>query len=228
MKVVDILKHKSESLTRHNFEIVDKMSPALKDYWHEFISKAQAHQLFPWIKEFYSKPAVNEELHPAEPKKVEMSAEAQAVFDELSANLGEVYHTGEWLEVSQEMINSFGEVTQDNQWIHTDPERAEAESPFKTTIAHGFLTLALLPKLTDSVNPDNPQFPTAKAVVNMGLNKVRFPYPVKSGSRVRTQSSVISVEAVSKGLEIVREIKVNIEGVRRPACIAESVIRVQF
>jgi acyl dehydratase len=228
MKVVDILKHKSESLSRHNFDILDKMSPSLKEYWHEFISKAQAHQLFPWIKEFDAKPAVNEELPVEESSHIEMSPKAQALYDELHANLGEVYHVGEWLNVDQQMINQFGTVTQDNQWIHTDPDRAEAESPFKTTIAHGFLTLALLPKLTDSVNPDNPQFPTAKVVVNMGLNKVRFPYPVKSGSRVRSESSVVSVEPVSKGLEIVREITVKIEGVRRPACVAESVIRVTF
>jgi acyl dehydratase len=228
MKVVDILKHKRESLTRHNFEILDKMSPALKEYWHDFISKAQAHQLFPWIKEFDSKPAVNEELPVEEVAQIEMSAQAQSVYDELQANLGEVYHVGEWLDVDQAMIDQFGVVTHDNQWIHTNPERAEQESPFKTTIAHGFLTLALLPKLTDSVNPDNPQFPTAKVVVNMGLNKVRFPYPVKSGSRVRAESSVVSVEPVKKGLEIVRQITVKIDGVRRPACIAESVIRVQF
>ncbi|TON48240.1 protein dehydratase, partial [Vibrio parahaemolyticus] len=116
--------------------------------------------------------------------------------------MGEVIHTGDWVHVSQERINQFGAVTEDMQWIHTDPERASVESPFKTTIAHGFLTLALLPKLTDSVDADKPLFPTAKLVVNLGLNQVRFPYPVKAGNNVRAVSTLTKVTPIKKGLEI--------------------------
>ncbi len=114
------------------------------------------------------------------------------------------------------------------QWIHTDPERAEQESPFKTTIAHGFLTLSLLPKLTDSVDPDSAMFPTAKMVVNIGLNQVRFPYPVKANNQVRAVSTLTKVTPIRKGLEIEREIKVEIDGVRRPGCVAVSVIQLHF
>ena len=114
------------------------------------------------------------------------------------------------------------------QWIHTDPERAATESPFKTTIAHGFLTLALLPKLTDSVDPSIATYPTAKMVVNVGLNQVRFLYPVKVGNRVRAKSTLIKVTPVRKGLEVEREIKVEIEGIRRPACVVISVTQLHF
>ena len=130
--------------------------------------------------------------------------------------------------MSQERINQFGQVTEDMQWIHTDPERAESESPFKTTIAHGFLTLAMLPKLTDSVDPDHSLFPTAKMVVNIGLNQVRFPYPVKADSRVRAVSRLSKITPIRKGLEIEREIKVEIEGVRRPGAVVVSVIQLHF
>ncbi|MCG6418596.1 MaoC family dehydratase, partial [Vibrio fluvialis] len=140
----------------------------------------------------------------------------------------QVIHVGDWIHVDQERINQFGLVTEDMQWIHTDPERAAVESPFKTTIAHGFLTLALLPKLTDSVNPDNNLFPTAKMVVNIGLNQVRFPYPVKSGNNLRASSTLTKVTPIKKGLEIEREIKVEIEGVRRPAAVVVSVIQLHF
>ncbi len=228
MKVVDMLKHKGESFTRHNLELVDKKLPLIKDYWHELLKKAHTQSL---LQRFVHMPsAINEDETVVVEEQIVMHPEAKLLYDELHTTLGEVYHVGEWLEVSQERINAFADVTEDHQWIHTDPVRAEVESPFKTTIAHGFLTLALLPVLTDSVNPDTPQFPTAKVVVNMGLNKVLFPYPLKSGNRVRASSAVISIKVASKGaaLDIVREIKVEIEGVRRPACVVESVIRLKF
>jgi acyl dehydratase len=130
--------------------------------------------------------------------------------------------------MDQERINNFGAVTEDPQWIHTDPERAAAESPFKTTIAHGFLTLSMLSKMTDNVGNDNLLFPTAKMTVNYGLNKVRFPYPVKAGKRIRSRSTLLSVTPIKRGLEIETEVKVEIEKCRRPGCVAVSVIRLYF
>ncbi|USD68030.1 MaoC family dehydratase [Vibrio sp. SCSIO 43136] len=221
MKVVDILKHKSESLAKkHQIEFRDLMSPALREYWSDFVSKAQAQQIFPWINDLH-KPAVNETQEPV----IQLSQEAQALYLELSQKLGEEIHVGDWATVDQARIDSFGAVTEDMQWIHTDPERASHESPFKTTVAHGFLTLSMLPKLTDSVDPEKPQFPTAKMTVNIGLNEVRFPYPVKAGNNIRARSKLLKVTPVKKGLEIEREIKVEIDGVRRPGLIAVSVIR---
>ncbi|EKO3495323.1 MaoC family dehydratase [Vibrio fluvialis] len=223
MKVADLFKHRAENLVKHA-EFKQWVSPAMREYWDEFLGKANNRQLFSWVKEFHQ-PA-NEDVQMPEP--IVLKPEAQAVYDELMPNIGEVIHTGDWILVDQDRINQFGAVTEDMQWIHTNPEKAEAESPFKTTIAHGFLTLALLPKLTDSVDADNSLFPTAKLVVNIGLNSVRFPYPVKSGSRVRAVSTLSKVTPIKKGLEIEREIKVEIEGVRRPGCVVVSVIQLHF
>lgn len=190
----------------------------------ELLDKTNSRQLFSWVKDFHQ-PA-NEDVPVVEP--IVLKPEAQAVYNQLESKLGEVIHTGDWLLVDQNRINQFGAITEDMQWIHTDPERAQAESPFKTTIAHGFLTLALLPKLTDSVDEDKLLFPTAKMMVNIGLNSVRFPYPIKVDSRVRAVSTLSKVTPIKKGLEIEREIKVEIEGVRRPGCVVTSVIQLHF
>ncbi|AIW15883.1 MaoC family dehydratase [Vibrio tubiashii] len=229
MKVADLFKHRGETITKQHSEFMQWMTPTVKEYWGEIVNKAHNRHLFTRLRDFQA-PAVNDGVQPLvqQPKPIELKPEAQKLYLELQAKLGEVIHTGEWLDVSQERINQFGQVTEDMQWIHTDPERAEAESPFKTTIAHGFLTLALLPKLTDSVDPDNNLFPTAKMVVNIGLNQVRFPYPVKADNKVRAVSTLSKVTPIRKGLEIEREIKVEIEGVRRPGAVVTSVIQLHF
>ncbi|QJY39469.1 MaoC family dehydratase [Vibrio europaeus] len=229
MKVADLFKHRGETITKQHSEFMQWMTPTVKEYWGEIVNKAHNRHLFTRLRDFQA-PAVNDEVQPLvqQPKPIELKPEAQKLYLELQAKLGEVIHTGEWLDISQERINQFGQVTADMQWIHTDPERAEAESPFKTTIAHGFLTLALLPKLTDSVDPDNNLFPTAKMVVNIGLNQVRFPYPVKTDNKVRAVSTLSKVTPIRKGLEVEREIKVEIEGVRRPGAVVTSVIQLHF
>ena len=223
MKVADIFKHHAENLVKHN-ELKQLMSPTVREYWGELLEKTNSRQLFSWVKEFHQ-PA-NEDVPVVEP--IVLKPEAQAVYDELELKIGEVIHTGDWMLVDQNRINQFGAVTEDMQWIHTDPEKAQAESPFKTTVAHGFLTLALLPRLTDSVDEDKLLFPTAKMVVNIGLNSVRFPYPIKVNSKIRAVSTLSKVTPVRRGLEIEREIKVEIEGVRRPGCIVTSVIQLRF
>ncbi len=228
MKVTDLFKQRNELNSRHHSELMQWMSPAVRQYWDEFLNKANRRELFDKLRGFQL-PAVNEDtVREVKPEPIALSSEAQKVYQTLQMQLGEVIHTGDWMMVDQERINQFGQVTEDMQWIHTDPERAEQESPFKTTIAHGFLTLALLPKLTDSVNPDNALFPTAKMVVNIGLNQVRFPYPVKAGSRVRAVSTLAKVTPIKKGLEVEREIRVEIEGIRRPAAVVVSVIQLHF
>ncbi|WP_428459816.1 MaoC family dehydratase [Photobacterium makurazakiensis] len=240
MKVVDFLMQKRDGLSLHSFELKDLLSPSLREHWLDFVNKANKSQLGLLIAE--KKSASNDDIaeistveHPSPkaesaPKEmtIVMKPEAETLYHELTATLGEVIHTGQWLAVDQDRINSFAAVTGDHQWIHTDPERAAAESPFKTTIAHGFLTLSLLSVLTDSVDPEKQKFPTAKMMVNMGLNQVRFPYPVKAGNRVRATTKIESVTPIKRGLEIVQVLTVEIEGVRRPGCVAESVIRLHF
>ncbi len=226
MKVVDILKHKRESLTRHHSGIKDRMSPVIKDYWSGLVNSASP--IVHWMRDHALIPAVNEEVRPTEQESFELCDKAQQVYSELHQKLDEEIHVGDWITISQDRINTFGEVTEDTQWIHTDPERAAKESPFKTTIAHGFLTLSMLSKMTDSVDPEKSLFPAARMVVNVGLNQVRFPYPVKANDKIRTRSKLIKVTPIKKGLEVEREIKVEIDGVRRPGCVVISVVRLYF
>jgi acyl dehydratase len=227
MNVVDLIKQRREVFSKQHDVLMQRMSPAVKEYWEELLTKTNNFHLFTWIKDF-NHPAGNEDHLNDAPPPVILKAEAQALYERLQLQIGEVIHIGDWLTVDQHRINHFGEVTEDSQWIHTDPERARIESPYKSTIAHGFLTLALLPRLTDSVDAESSLFPTAKMVVNIGLNQVRFPYPIKAGDRVRAKSSLVSVTPVKKGLEVVREIRVEIDGVRRPGCVVESVIQLHF
>ncbi|MDE1315711.1 MaoC family dehydratase [Vibrio aestuarianus] len=225
MKVENLFKHCGDSMSKYQSEFMHWVSPTVREYWGEFLHRTNSRQLFSWVRDFHQ-PAVNEDIPVAEP--IQLKPEAQTLYNQLQAQIGDVIHIGDWMTVDQQRINQFGQVTEDMQWIHTDPEKAEVDSPFKTTIAHGFLTLSLLPKLTDSVDPSKLMFPTAKMVVNVGLNQVRFPYPVKSGNRVRAVSTLLKVTPIKKGLEIEREIKIEIDGVRRPGCVVTSVIQLHF
>ncbi|WAF75784.1 MaoC family dehydratase [Aeromonas dhakensis] len=239
MKVVDFLKRKREILAQHPFELKDWLSPAIRDYWREFQQKAHLHPLLGRVLDLQgdsqsmlqqqgAAQAVNGQPVPPQESIIELDGEAATLFATLQARIGEEIHVGEWLHVSQQMIDQFAAVTGDHQWIHTNPERAAAESPFKTTIAHGFLTLALLPQLTGSVDEANPEFPTARMVVNFGLDQVRFPYPIKVDSNIRARTKLARVTPIKGGLELLKEIKVEIEGVRRPGCVIESVTRLYF
>lgn len=136
-------------------------------------------------------------------------------------------HVGPWLKIDQERINRFAEVTGDLQWIHIDPERAANESPYGSTIAHGYLTLSLLPFLTQSNHPDffQKNYPGMKYRVNYGLNRVRFPAPVKVGARLRSRTRIRDVETVSNGVQICYLMTVEIDGEDKPACSAEFLAR---
>ncbi|OBJ21078.1 MaoC family dehydratase [Mycobacterium colombiense] len=140
---------------------------------------------------------------------------------ELAAAAGETLGHSEWVTISQEDVNLFADATGDHQWIHVDPERAAA-GPFGKTIAHGFMTLALLPRLQHQIYTVN----GIKLAINYGLNKVRFPAPVPVGSQVRAQSSLVSVDDVGNGaVQATISTTVEIDGSAKPACVAESVVR---
>ena len=126
--------------------------------------------------------------------------------------------------MTQEDINTFAGLTGDHQWIHVDVERAERESPFGTTIAHGNLTLSLIDGMREGLLPS----PEGVIGVNYGWNRVRFPAPVPSGSRVRARAEVTSVEDVGKGWwQVVQRFTVELEGSEKPVCVADSVGRVR-
>jgi acyl dehydratase len=144
--------------------------------------------------------------------------------DELQTLVGQELGVGPWLEVTQERINAFADVTEDHQFIHVDPERA-AKTPFGTTVAHGFLTLSLLPALggdREGIKVDlHP-----KMVVNYGLNRVRFVSPVKVGSKIRLRTTLQAVDEVSPGIYQLTNLQtIEIEGGERPALVAESLSR---
>jgi len=143
------------------------------------------------------------------------------------AKVGTEVHLGEWLTVDQKRIDAFASATGDRQWIHTDPERAAVESPYGATVAHGFLTLSLLPLLTESNAPGmfERNYPGMRLRVNYGLDRVRFPAPVICGARVRARTMVAGVEVVSGGVQIACRITVEIEGGDKPACVAEQLFR---
>lgn len=151
----------------------------------------------------------------------------QALIDFMRPQLGQEIHVGPWLTITQERIDRFAEVTGDLQWIHTDPERAAKDSPYGATIAHGFLTLSLLPYLTESNHPDffAKNYPGMKYRVNYGTNKVRFPAPVRVGARLRAHTVLVSAEPVGEMVQVIYQITVEIEGEGKPACVAEFVAR---
>ncbi len=140
---------------------------------------------------------------------------------ELAGCVGEEIAVSDWVEVSQARIDAFAQATGDRQWIHVDPERA-AKGPFGTTIAHGYLTLSLLPMFADSAI----ELRGVRMSVNYGLNRVRFPAPVPAGSRLRARFRIISVEDIGGGgLQITTEATIEREGGDKPVCIAETVAR---
>jgi len=153
---------------------------------------------------------------------------AAATYRTLKNKLGKETFLGEWYLIDQDCINQFAKATGDNQWIHTDSERAKVNSPFKSTIANGFLTLALIPKLTETIDPEKTPYPEAKMVVMYGLNKVRYLYPIKSGSRVRARIHLLGLTPLKHSIEVVNKVSIEVENRSRPACIAETVLRLRF
>ncbi|MFG2711481.1 MaoC family dehydratase [Streptomyces goshikiensis] len=143
--------------------------------------------------------------------------------DELSAGVGEPLGPSGWLEVDQKRIDLFADATGDHQWIHVDPERAAA-GPFGSTIAHGYLTLSLLPSLV----PQIMRVEGMKMGINYGVNKVRFPAPVPVGSRLRATAVITEVTEAGGGVQVSATVTVECEGAGKPVCVAESVSRYYF
>lgn len=139
---------------------------------------------------------------------------------DLAALAGQDIGTSDWLLIDQARVNLFAEATGDHQWIHTDPVRAES-GPFGAPIAHGFLTLSLLPLLFESAFA----IADVRMGVNYGLNRVRFVSPVRVGSRVRGRFKLVSFEPLEGGAQLTVEATIELDGSARPACVAETVSR---
>lgn len=145
--------------------------------------------------------------------------------DALQSWIGQEIGTSEWITIDQERINLFADATDDHQWIHVDVERAERESPFGAPVAHGFLTLSLLPRLTREIM----QIEGVATKVNYGLDKVRFVAAVTAGSRLRARQTLNSVERHGEGRYMLRNtVTIEIKDSDKPACIAESLSLIIF
>ena len=142
-------------------------------------------------------------------------------FSELKGLEGKELGSSAWHEVKQEDVNKFADVTHDHQWIHIDQTRAQKESPYGTTIAHGYFTLSLLPYLCAQIWKAT----DVKMGVNYGLNKLRFPAPVPVGKRVRAHSKLDKVDDVKGGVQIQQTVTIEVEGGDKPVCVAESLSR---
>lgn len=145
-------------------------------------------------------------------------------LEELKGFVGKRLGSSDWFDITQERVNAFAEATGDRQWIHCDPARAATESPYGTTIAHGFFTLSLCIQLADT----SFHIGGVTMIVNYGLNRVRFPMPVKVGSRLRMNSDLLELKPAAQGVQAIFKHSFEVEGVPRPACVMESVLRLFF
>ena len=145
--------------------------------------------------------------------------------EELKALIGQEVAASDWIEVAQARIDQFAEVTEDRQWIHIDVERARTRSPFKNTIAHGFLTLSLLSHLASQSLKVEGDF---KMGINYGLNRLRFPSPVPAGSMIRARFTLQSVEDVTGGVQITWAVTVEVQGAAKPSLVAEWLVRYYY
>ena len=151
----------------------------------------------------------------------------EATLAGLTPKIGAVLHVSPWTAITQERIDRFAQATGDHQWIHVDPERARAQSPFGATIAHGYLVLALYPELRGRTGPDTQPFPGVTRTINYGLNRARFPSPVRAGDRVRGRFELVGAAERNGALQVVERFTVELESGDKPACVAE-IVRLLF
>jgi acyl dehydratase len=152
-----------------------------------------------------------------------MATNAEKALEVLKKHFGQEEGVSEWLLIDQDRINAFAKVTIDDQYIHTDPEKAAKSSPYKTTIAHGFLTLSMLTYLISSIPPVDPEGEKKIATrINYGFDKIRFVNPVKVNARIRARRKLISAELKDpNSMQLRQELTVEIEGESKPALIVD-------
>lgn len=159
-----------------------------------------------------------------------MATKAEQALEIYKQHEGKEEGTGAWHTVDQEQINKFADATLDHQFIHVDPERAAQHSPFGTTIAHGYLTLSLIPYLTASISPLDPKSREGVVMgINYGLDKVRFPAPVKVDSKVRARQVLASADLKDPNtIQLKYQVTVEVDGQDKPGCVAEVLVRLIY
>jgi acyl dehydratase len=145
-------------------------------------------------------------------------------IENAQALVGRELGVSDWFLIDQQRVNDFADATGDHQWIHVDVERAKTQSPFGGPIAHGFLTLSLVPALSK----DNFRLENAKLAINYGLNKVRFMTPVLVGSRIRVRSELAGATAKGDAVDLIVKHTIEIDGVAKPAAVAEMIVRAVY
>ena len=151
----------------------------------------------------------------------------EAALAEFTPKIGAVLHVSPWTTITQERIDRFADATGDHQWIHVNPERAKAESPFGATIAHGYLVLSLYPGLRGQAGRNVPPFPGVTRTINYGLNRLRFPSPVRAGARLRGRFELVGAAERDGALQLIERFTAELESGGKPACVAE-VVRLLF
>lgn len=155
---------------------------------------------------------------------------ASAALEHWKKRVGTEEGVGEWFTVDQSRINNFADATLDHQFIHIDPEKAAKLSPYKVTIAHGFLTLSLIPYLGGKIPPAEPAaYQGVVMGINYGLDKVRFPSPVKVGARIRARRALAEAESIGRAtIQLKQVVTIEVEGESKPACVAETLTRLVY
>jgi acyl dehydratase len=159
-----------------------------------------------------------------------MASKAEAAIERMRARVGKEEGVGQWHQVTQQQINLFADATLDHQFIHVDPEKSAQLSPYKVTIAHGFLTLSLIPHLGGTIPmPDPAEYDGVIMGINYGLERVRFPTPVKVNARVRARRELLAAELKGdNSIQLTHRVTVEIEGEDKPGCVADTLSRLIY
>lgn len=223
MNVFEFIKEKRSDLRENTEQYRAILEPKFRSWSDRLNDKITNTLNNPWITNFID---LDSSILFNQKQKIE-NENIKKPYDAIYEKLGEEIFVGDWESIDQQRINNFADITGDKQWIHINPEKAKSDSPFKSTIAHGFLTLAMIPRLTDGLQKKK-LYSGARMVVNYGLNQVRFPYPVKSGARIRGRVKLLSAIPMRKSIEVVNEISIEVEGKKRFGCVAETVLRLYY
>lgn len=223
MDVFEFIKEKKTEVKQNTEQYRAILEPKLRLLSNQINSKITNNLNNPWISNLI--PFDGSSLFS---KKYKIDNEKiKNAYHKINERIGEEIFIGDWELIDQNRINTFAEVTGDKQWIHINTEKAKKESPFKSTIAHGFLTLSMIPRLTENLQQKK-LYSDSKLIVNYGLNQVRFPFPVKSNSKIRGRVKLISAIPLKKSIEVVNEISIEMEGKKRFGCVAETVLRLYY
>lgn len=209
MKIIEQLRERKIPLVKIRIDLREFFSLQWRELFEHNGSKSPLH--------------ANKNFNPSSAAlTVNFRSCSHPIYTQLHHIKGKVNYEGRWFLVTQDLIDSFAATTGDCQWIHTDPVRAAVQSPYRSTIAHGFLVLALIPQLTE-FGANNNLYGDAKLVINRGLNQVRFLHPIKPNHHIRALKSVIDVIPIKRGFEVVEEIRIEIQDNNRTACVAELI-----